>query len=158
METKTLQITAEQAKELYPTASEEFKKLLEETFGIKTFNVNERINTWEDMLLETGRPDVPEFSDLPEDLRQYFKATYKLLVMTEAYNGKRMDIYDENKNRYYPWFKTNGSSSGFRFHDSYCDISHAVAGSGSRLSFENPELAATAGKKHTEFYREFLEL
>ncbi|MCL2651558.1 MAG: hypothetical protein FWD60_11115 [Candidatus Azobacteroides sp.] len=48
--------------------------------------VTERIKTFEDALKETGRPDVPEFSDVPEDLRDYFKAQYKEIVITDALN------------------------------------------------------------------------
>lgn len=157
---KNLQISEEKAKELYTGASKEFKVLLEETFGKKLFlgDVKDRIDSWEDMMREANRPDVPEFHELPEDMRDHFKKYYKAVVMTEAYNeGKKMDIYNKNKYRHYPYFETNGSPSGFRFYYSICGASCAIAGSGSRLSFEDENISNHAGIKHTDIYRDMLE-
>lgn len=157
---KTLQLSGQKARSLYKSGSNEMKELLEENFGKDFFNqdVTDRIDEWEDMMAETGRPDVPEFSDVPEDLRPYFKSVYRNVVMVEAYNGgERMDIYNSSKYRYYPWFATNGSPSAFAFYGSDCEHSYANAGSGSRLSFIKKEHAIHAGKKHTKIFREMLE-
>ncbi len=113
---KTLQITEANARRLYKDTTPEFKATLEDTFGKEFFSrpVTERIDGWEDMLSETGRPDVPDFVDVPEDLRPFFKAVYKNVIMAEAYNeGEKMDLYDSDKWRHYPYFRTNGSPSAF---------------------------------------------
>ena len=66
--------------------------------------VTERIKTFEDAQRETGRPDVPEFDNMPEDLRDYFKAHYKMTVIAEALNeGWKADWSDENQRKWFPW-------------------------------------------------------
>ena len=157
---KTLELSAKKARSLYETASPELKEVLEESFGKEFFSedVIDRINGWEDMMSEADRPDVPEFSDVPEDMRPWFKALYRGRVMTEAYNqGQNIDIYDSEQKRYYSYFDCNGSPSAFRFNDWYCDHTGAHAGSGSRLSFSREEAAVAAGKKHPEIFREMLD-
>lgn len=137
---KTLQVSEQKARSLYKTGSNEMKELLEENFGKAFFSqsVIDRIDGWKDMLTETGRPDVPEFSDIPEDLRPFFKSVYKNVVMAEAYNeGEKMDIYDSTKYRYYPYFRTNGSPSAFAFDDSRYAAASAYAGSVSRLALKH---------------------
>ena len=156
---KTLKLSDKKARSLHKTGSNEMKQLLEENFGKDFFNHDpiEDIEDWDDILEATGRPDVPAFSDLPEDLRDHFQKYYKVIVGTEAYSGeKRTDIYSGER-RYYPYFLTNGSASGFLFSDSYFDYTSAYAGSGSRLSFDEERLSTAFGKKHTRIYREWLE-
>ena len=66
----------------------------------KKQEVTERIKSFEDALKETGRPAVPEFSDAPEDLRDYFKAQYKAVVITEALNeGWKADWNDSSQEK-----------------------------------------------------------
>ena len=157
---KTLQLSEQKARSIYKTAPPELKIILEENFGKDFFSedVTERINGWDDMMSEADRPDVPEFSDVPEDLRPFFKGVYKNVVMAEAYNGcKGMDIYDSSKYRHYPWFRTNGSPSSFAFYASYFDNAFAIAGSGSRLSFKEEKHVLHAAKNHTAIFREMLE-
>lgn len=157
---KTLQNAQANARRLYKDSTPEFKAMLEEIFGKEFFSrpVTERIDGWEDMLSETGRPDIPVFVDVPEDLRPFFRGVYKNVIMVEAYNeGERMDIYDEDKPRHYPYFETNGSPSSFAFYGSNYGRSYAGAGSGSRLSFKDSKLSTHAGKKHTDIFREMLE-
>lgn len=147
-------------REVYSKACPDLKKVMELIFEKKSLlpDVTERINGWEDMLAETGRPDVPEFHELPEDLRQFFKSIYKNVVMVEAYNeGESMNIYDMSKKRYYPYFSTNGSPSSFAFHDSCYDYGGASAGSGSRLALKDRKLSDHIGKKHADICREMLE-
>ena len=157
---KTLELSDQTARSLYKTASPEFKEILEASFGKEFFqqDVIDRIKEWEDMLAETGRPDIPEFSDVPEDMRRWFKSLYRGAVMTEAYNqGEKMDIYNPDKYRYYPYFKCNFFPSDFRFGDSLYNATLAHAGSGSRLSFMRNEAAIAAAKKHPDIFREMLD-
>lgn len=140
-------------------SSTEVQSVLEAEFGKEFFNrdITERINGWEDMLAETGLPDIPEFTELPERLRNHFKKYYRIVVMTEAYNeGEKMDIYNEDEYRHYPYFATNGGPSAFAFGFSDFD-SLANAGSGSRLSLKSEKLANIVGTKHADIYREYLE-
>lgn len=94
--------------------------------------VTERIETFEDAMKETGRPAVPEFSDVPEDMRDYFKAQYKMVVIAEALNeGWKADWSDDDQAKYFPWFYV--SSSGFAFLCAFYGCSVPAAGCGSRL-------------------------
>lgn len=150
---------AKKIRGLYKS-SDEVKSALETVLGKDFFSqdITERIDGWEDMLSETGLPDIPEFTELPERLRDHFRKYYRLVVMTEAYNeGEEVDIYDKDQPRHYPYFLTKGSPSGFAFGDSYYVRSYAIAGSGSRLSLKNTKLAKLVGTKHIDFYREYLE-
>lgn len=141
-------------------SSDEVKSALETVLGKDFFSqdITERIDGWEDMLSETGLPDIPEFTELPERLRDHFRKYYRLIVMTEAYNeGEKVNIYDKDKPRHYPYFLTKNSPAAFAFYLSRYDNAYADAGSGSRLSLKNAKLAKVAGTKHIDFYREYLE-
>ena len=93
--------------------------------------VTERIKTFEDAMAETGRPAVPEFSDVTEDMRDYFKAQYKMVVIAEALNeGWKADWADGNQKKWFPWFYV--SSSGFAFNDTNYNYSNPNAGDSSR--------------------------
>jgi len=156
METKTLE---KKIRDLHKS-SDSVKAALESALGKEFFNqeITERIHTWEDMLAETGRPDIPAFSDLPEYLRDHFQKYYRCIVMSEAYNeGEKMDIYDKDTPRYYPYFLTKGSPAAFAFILSLYDVTHAFAGSGSRLSLKSDKLSKFVATKHIDFYREYLE-
>ncbi|SFL09642.1 hypothetical protein SAMN05216357_112108 [Porphyromonadaceae bacterium KH3CP3RA] len=118
-------------------------------------DVTERVKTFEDALRETGRPSVPEFSDVPEDLRDYFKAQYKMVVIAEALNeGWKADWSDGSQKKWYPWFYV--SSSGFAFYDACYCYSHPAAGDGSRLCFKTEALARYAGKQFVQIWDDLL--
>lgn len=157
---KTAKINEEIAKQLYQTAEPEVKSMLEETFGKAMFlPIEEKIDSFDDALKASGRPEVPEFDCVPEDLRPFFKATYKCVVIAEAFNqGKRFDIYNQKQERHYPYFENNGSASAFGLLGAGCDYPCSDAGSGSRLSFLDGKLARTAGTKFKNEFRDMLSL
>ena len=102
--------------------------------------ITEKIKTYEDALKETGRPDVPDMSAFPEDMRKHFTALYKMVVIVEALNeGWKPDWNNTNERKCYPWFWMSPSS--FAFFDSDCVCEIAVAGGGSRLKLKSRELA-----------------
>ncbi|HEY5508426.1 MAG TPA: hypothetical protein VIK29_07140 [Paludibacter sp.] len=158
---KQLQIDEQKARSRYQSASPELKAILEDTFGKEFFSeyVEDRINSFEDALNETGRPKVPDFSCVPEDLRDFFKATYKCVVIAEALNeGKRFDLYNESEYRYYPYFRNNGSASAFGLDVAYFGSASSTAGSGSRLAFVDSKKAKIAGEKFKNEFRDMLSL
>jgi len=118
--------------------------------------VTVRIKTYEDAVKETGRPEKPDFSNLPEDLREYFEAQYKAVVIAEALNeGWKADWSNSDQEKWLPWFR--GFSSGaFVFCDTRYGYSGAAAGNGSRLCFKSDELATYAGKQFTDIYKGFM--
>lgn len=118
------------------------------------------IQTFEDALKATGRPDVPAFADVPEDMREWFQNLYKAAVVTEAINGdSKVDPVDTDQWKYLPWLRVNkGAPSGFAFDVTACWSSLAVAGYASRLCFvgvdddESEAKAAHAGRTFTDIF------
>ena len=117
----------------------------------------EKIKTYEDALKETGRPDVPDMSAFPEDMRKHFTALYKMVVIVEALNeGWKPDVCDSNVRRWYPWFEPNGSPSSFAFGASNYAYGFADAGSGSRLALKSEELADYCGRQFLQLWKEII--
>ena len=113
----------------------------------------EKIKTYEDALQATGRPDVPDFSALPEDMRKHFTALYKMVVIVEALNeGWKPDWNDSNERKCFPWFWMSPSS--FAFDGSGYGIVAALAGSGSRLKLKSDELAEYCGKQFVDIWKD----
>ena len=115
--------------------------------------ITELVKSFEDARKLTGRPDVPDFSNLPADMRKYFEAQYKMIVIAEALNEGWMPDWDNyNEYKYYPWFEMSPSS--FAFCVSYCVTALASAGSGSRLKFRTRELSEYAAKQFIDIWKD----
>ena len=115
----------------------------------------EKIKTYEDALQATGRPDVPDFSALPEDMRKHFTALYKMVVIVEALNeGWKPDWNDANERKCFPWFWMSPSS--FAYLGSDFGFGSACAGSGSRLKLKSHELAEYCGKQFVDIWKDIL--
>jgi len=111
----------------------------------------ESIKTVEDALNATGMPATPEFNEVPEEMKDYFKAVYEAVAITKALvQGWKADWNDSNQRKWYPWFRM--SSGGFVFDGTFCDRSYAYAGCASRLCFPTEEIAEYAGRQSTEVY------
>lgn len=111
----------------------------------------ESIKTVEDALNATGMPVTPEFNEVPEEMRDYFKAVYEAVVITKAFVGDwKADWNDSNQRKWFPWFRM--SSGGFVFTDTVYDNSGASAGDASRLCFPSEEMAEYAGRTFTDVY------
>ena len=151
-----LAVDKKNALRAWNEADNKGKKLLENLYGKDTFenqNVMDRIKTFEDAREETGRPDVPDFSMLPKDMRKHFEALYKMIVIAEALNeGWDPNWDNSNEYKYYPYFVM--SSSSFAFLSTSYATSVVYAGSGYRLRFKTRELAEYAGKQFIELWKE----
>lgn len=111
----------------------------------------ESIKTVEDALNATGMPIVPEFNEVPEEMKDYFKAVYEAVAITKALVGSwKADWNDEDQRKYLPWFYM--SSGGFVFDGAGYDCSDASAGDASRLCFPTSEMAEYAGRTFTDVY------
>ena len=118
-------------------------------------SIIEKIKTFEDAMEATGRKEVPDFSSFPEEMRKYFEALFKMVVIVEALNeGWKPDWDNYNECKYYPWFDMSPSS--FAFDVSDCDRGSASAGSGSRLALKSEQLANYCGKQFLELWKEML--
>jgi hypothetical protein len=113
-----------------------------------------KIKSLEEALQVTGRPAVPEFADVPADMREYFQNQYKAIVIAEAINdGWKADWTDGDQKKWIPYFYISGASaSGFVFVDSLYYSSNANAGYASRLCFESANAAKWAGENFTEIF------
>lgn len=151
-----LTVDKKNALRAWNEADNKGKKLLENLYGKGTFenqNVMDRIKTFEDARDEIGRPDVPDFSMLPKDMRKHFEALYKMIVIVEALNeGWKPNWDDSNEYKYYPWFVM--SPSAFAFDYSRFGNALADAGSGSRLRLRTSELAEYAAKQFIDIWKD----
>lgn len=152
----TLNVDKTNALRAWREADNKGKKMLENLYGKEVFenqNIMDRVKTFADALKETGRLDVPDFSCFPSDIRRYFEAQYKMLVITEALNeGWKPDWDNANEYKYYPWFVMSPSSFAFSYSDYGSSI--AYAGGGSRLKFKTRELADYASKQFIDIWKD----
>jgi hypothetical protein len=113
--------------------------------------ITDLVKTFDDARKLTGRPDVPDFSNLPTDMRKHFEAQYKMIVIAEALNEEWIPDWDNhNEYKYYPWFEMSPSSFAF----DASDYAYAHAGSGSRLKFRTCELAEYAAKQFIDIWKD----
>ena len=113
------------------------------------------ITTFEEILAVTGRPAVPEFNELPEDLRAQHQNHYMQMCIAEAANdGVKLDWNNPKQMKYMPYFWC--SPSGFSFYATYYCDSYAAAGDASRLCFVKREHAAHAGQTFLQIYSDAL--
>ena len=147
---KTLQLSEEKAKELYKTASPEFRAMLEEAFG-KVFFIS----------IETAE-DIAEYLGLEENECLYFDkkytkrvlAFYDLSIRCDAWNkqdGFVPDIDDLSQDKWFPVFPYEG----FGYSYSYSSPSFAYA-LGSRLCFKSKERSNEFGKRYECLFKIFL--
>ena len=86
-----------------------------------------RIKTYQDACVALGEKPVDELSLANLGLNKNDIAYIKLTQIVRALNeGWVAKVYD-NENRWYPYFRHNGSPSGFAFCDSDCDNGYSVA-------------------------------
>ena len=155
---KTLQIDETKARKLYKTASDEFKQMLEDTFGKEFFTgkITDRIRTYEDSCVELGIEPINEVAMKSIGFTDDEIVYRKIKTITEALNENwKPNWNDSNQEKYIPWFWSK-APSGFAFRYTTYRCTSPSAGSASRLCFESDELAIYAGKQFTELYKEFI--
>ena len=155
----TLQISEQQARKMYSTASKELKEILEASCGkeVLSGSIMDRVKTYEDACKELGREPYDEKQLEKLGLTKNDIAYQKMVVIVEALNeGWKPDVCDSNVERWYPWFKPLGSPSSFAFGGSLYDYGYATAGSGSRLALKSEQLTNYCGKQFLELWKEML--
>ncbi|MDH6354685.1 hypothetical protein M2132_001014 [Dysgonomonas sp. PH5-45] len=156
MNTTELKVSKVNALKAWRDTDKNGKLLLENLYGAKVFqnqDVRDRIKTFEDALAETGRPNVPDFSNVPENMKDYFVAQYKMSVIAEALNeGWTPDWDNANEKKWWPWFIME--KAVFRFFNSRYCCSYADAGSGSRLCFRTEELSTYCAEQFLPIWRD----
>ena len=155
----TLQISEQQARKMYSTASKELKEILEASCGkeVLSGNIMDRVKTFEDACKELGRQPYNVDCLMKLGITKNDIAYQKMVVIVEALNeGWKPDVCNSDVERCYPWFKPNGSPSSFAFSDSDCGYMYASACSGSRLALKSEQLANYCGKQFIELWKEML--
>ena len=155
----TLQISEQQARKMYSTASKELKEILEASCGkeVLSGNIMDRVKTYEDACKELGRKPYDEKQLEKLGLTKNDIAYQKMVVIVEALNeGWKPDVCNSNVERWYPWFKPLGSPSSFAFLVSNHAYGFAHAGSGSRLALKSEKLADYCGKQFKDIWKEML--
>lgn len=156
---KALQIEATKAKLLYPSASSEFKAMLEDSFGKDFFSgkITDRVKNYNDACIELGL--IPETDESLNKLG-FTKdeiAYRKLKVIAKALNeGWVPDWSDDDQYKYYPWLVYSNSSAAFRFYLTTYAVTAADVGS--RLCFKTRDIAAYAGTQFIDIYNDYLNL
>jgi hypothetical protein len=148
---KALQIDEKNALKLYPSASNEFKQMLHDSFGEKFFQqkITDRVKTYGDACEVLGiSSEIIGYDELSEDEVAYIK----LKVVIKALNeGWKPNWDNSNEPKYYPWFYMN--KPGFRLDSVFgCYDSSGV---GSRLCFQKQEVAEYAAKQFFDLYKTF---
>lgn len=150
---QTLQIDGTKARTLYPTATKEFKTMLEDSFGKEYFSlkITDRVKTFEDACRELGI-DPLQFSTTCAGDSADEIAYKQIKIIARALNEGWTPNWDNaSEYKYYPWFHMRG---GFSYAN--CDCWHQFSGVGSRLCFRTSELAEYAGKQFTAIYKAFM--
>lgn len=126
------------------------KNVLETVFGKKTFqSVLERVTTFEEACLETGRdPNDPFFSEV----RPHENANRKIEEVALALNeGKVLSLSDSSTEKWWVYVIRDNSISGFRLYVVVYTLTATRAGLGSRLAFASE-------KKANHFAKHFMPL
>ena len=137
---KNLKISQDTALSLYPTASPEFKKMLEETFGVEFFKPKtlfDIIKTYSDVCKQLCEPEET--------------CPYRQLKQIERlFNGNwRKDWSNSRQNKYYPYFQYK-AGVGLAFSGSCYDVSCC---SGQAAYFKDREVSDFVGKIFVDIYR-----
>jgi hypothetical protein len=145
---ESLKLEKETAIKIYPTSPDWFKRILENTFGVKSFKVNilDRIKTFEDALADTGK----NYSDVfnPNDKPRHIVIDKLEFIADVINDGWKCDLSDKNQQKWYPWF--NHLSSGVGFDSSFSSV-HTLTFPGLGLYFETKE-------KSDYFATQFIDL
>ena len=155
---KTLKISEQDAKRYYPTASDEFRTVLETTFGKEFFSekITDKIKSWNDVILELGVGNVilPYSENMVLTKQQKsINALYKIQCITKVLNeGWESDFSNSNEDKYYPWFeyKKSGWSLASVFYG-YVDA-HFPFG----CYYKTKQLAEHSVKFFIDIYKEYL--
>ena len=151
-----VEISKEEAKVLYPTASPKLKKQLDEILVEKkkpTLKITDKIKTFEDACDHLQEVAIT----FPQGIPKAVIAFYKLSIIIKALNqGWEPNWKDNREYKYYPWFEQ--SPSGFGFSAAGYDFWGARTHVGSRLCLKTEKLTLYAGKQFESLYNDFLSL
>jgi hypothetical protein len=153
----TLTVPKDKVLAAYSKAKSPRKVMLENLFGLKTFQpeIKERIKNFDDVLRENGIVKL-DFEKSCQGLTPDEVAYKMIKEIVKAFNeGWVPDWTNSNEYKYYPWFKMGSpSGGGFSFDGYDCWSTYSCVGS--RLCFKSADLAKHAGQLFESIYKDFL--
>jgi len=152
---KTLQIEEGKAKELYKTASNEFKSMLEDSFGKNFFN-NDWMELWEKWQKKHNLNIQLPFQNPKNAEEESSNAHHMLIHIVPIERGADFvpDYDNSSQDKYEPRFYMG--SSGFGFSYSYCDDWAAAADCGSRLCSPTHKVCMRIAEEFLPIYKKKL--
>ncbi|MBA4317975.1 MAG: hypothetical protein C0412_06205 [Flavobacterium sp.] len=151
----TLTVPKDKVLAAYSKAKSPRKVMLENLFGIKTFQpeIKERIKSFDDVLRENGIVKL-DFEKSCQGLTPDEVAYKQVKEIVKAFNeGWVPDWTNSSQGKYYPWFKMGSPSGGGFSYDDYDGwTSNSVVGS--RLCFKNSDLAKHAANLFLDIYKD----
>ena len=147
---KTLQMDNATALNLYPTASKEFKAILEHSFGKEFFNqkITDRINSLEDLL---AFKEIT-LNDIISDKDDEYDVACKVIKLgVEVFNeGWKADWSNSDQPKWVPVYEyKKGSGLVFNFAHFWFTTTRV----GSRLCLKNADLVKHAVKILDKYYK-----
>lgn len=171
MENKILKLDGKTAIELYPTASKEFRALLDVNFGVDFFipkKITDRIKTFEDVLAEAlkwadkvgpkgysrTKIQTAVYDIVLNHLREgRITADDRIRLISFVLNeGWEPDFNNHTQCKYYPFFKK--TDSGWVVGSCFVGLCNGYLGSG--FYYKSSELALYAGKQFLKEYIDYL--
>jgi hypothetical protein len=155
---KTLKISEADAKKYYPTASDEFKTVLETTFGKEFFNqkITDRVKSWQDVvdiLEEQGEDVVLPYKVAKTKQQKSINALYKIQCITKVLNeGWEPDFSNSAEYKYYPWFEHKKAGWSLCCVSYDCVIAYFPFG----CYYKTKELGEYSTKVFIDIYKEYL--
>lgn len=133
---KNLQIDDKTAREVYPSAADSLKKILEKTFGKDFFyqSLIDRIKTWDDVCAETGKDPIKSlpFPEATDEDQEAANAHWRITQTIKLFKSGKKCSYkpNNNQNKYFVWMEYGKipSGLGFSFTGTYCDFTNAAVG------------------------------
>jgi hypothetical protein len=150
----TLTVPKDKVLEAYSKAKSPRKVMLENLFGLKTFqpDIMKRITGFDDVCRELGKnpKDYICTSDDPDDIAA--NALRQALLISRCFNADKKEVVNwanDNQRKYFHWY-VYSPSSGW----SVDLVGHrdTRTGCGSRLAFLDPEHAQYAWDTFKEIY------
>lgn len=145
---KTLQIEESKAKDLYKTASAEFKAMLEDSFG-KSFFEDDWMEIWKKFCRDYNLNLTLPYPNPSNSDEEYLDAQFMMMHIIRKKRKKKPDFSKSNEYKYYPYFCC---SSGFGFGGSHAVYEFSYSTVGSRLCLPDD------GKMSIQVAVEFLKI
>jgi hypothetical protein len=150
----TLTVPKDKVLEAYSKAKSPRKVMLENLFGLKTFqpDIMKRVIEFDDVCREMGKnpKDYICTSDDPDDIAA--NALRQALLISRCFNADKKEVVDwanDNQRKYFHWYVYSPSSGWSLL---YVDYWSTVTFCGSRLAFLDPEHAQYAWDTFKEIY------